>query len=141
MAKQISNKFAESKFKLISSDKSNDAFSVRTISWNIEGLRRNAYNLLHFICVNKPLLIFLSEPQVFSCDIDSIVTIFSSYKFYLNSPDLYDPNLPLTNLRARGGTLALWHSSIDQYVTRLQAPSKFKYRNLQSQTRISNPNL
>ena len=51
------------------------------------------------------------------------MTIFSSYKFYLNSPDQFDPDLPLTKLRAKGGTMALWHSSVDQYVTRLQAPS------------------
>jgi hypothetical protein len=66
-------------FKLVVPDKSNDAPnpSLTIISWNIEGLARNVYNLDHFLSEFRPSLVFLSEPQVFQCDIDRLMTIFS----------------------------------------------------------------
>ena len=121
MAKQISQPYRL--FKLSCIDKSNDAIRFRIISWNIEGLKRNSYNLHHFATMYNPLLVFLSEPQIFTCDIDHIMTIFSSYRFKLNSPDSFDLNLPLDKMKPRGGTMIMWHLSIDQYVTPLDPPS------------------
>ena len=87
------------------------------MSWNIEGLRRNAYNVLHFISTYDPLLVFLSEPQIFNCDIDNIKNMFSSYKLLLNSPDMFDLSLPLDKMKAKGGTLTMWHVLIDKDAT------------------------
>ena len=94
------------------------------LSWNIEGIKRNSYNLHFFLEQFEPLLVFLSEPQVFSCDIDAYMTLFGgSYEYSLNSPDLYNENLPFDKNRAYGGTLAMWKSSVSPYVTVLDAPS------------------
>ena len=112
--------------KLASSDKSKDASipSLKIISWNIEGLARNIYNLDHFLSQLKPNLIFLSEPQVFSRDIKRLMSLFSgSYKFILNSEDSHDPDLPMDRLRAKGDTVAMWDCKIDQYVTVLKTSS------------------
>ena len=113
-------------FKLIPPDKSNDAqnSSLLTISWNIEGLARNVYNLDHFLCEFKPSLVFLSEPQVFQCDIDRLMIPFNGkYKFVLNSKDSHDLDLPMEKLKAKGGTMAMWDTKIDQHVTVLKTNS------------------
>ena len=39
------------------------------------------------------------------------------YCHYLNSDDLYDPELPLVKARAVGGTLAMWRKWLDPYVS------------------------
>ena len=104
-------------FKLISSDKSRDASipSLKIISWNVEGLARNLYNLDHFLNEYKPGLVFLSEPQIFSCDVDKLMTLFAgSYKFVLNSEDSHDLDLPMDRVKAKGGTVAMWSSESDQ---------------------------
>ena len=94
------------------------------MSWNIEGLSRNIYNLDNFLTEYKPSLIFLSEPQVFSCDIERLMTLFDgSYKFVLNSEDSHDLDLPLDRMKAKGVTMAMWDSKLDQFVTILKPQS------------------
>ena len=39
------------------------------------------------------------------------------YKMFLNSDDFYDPELPLLQTRAHGGTLTLWKDELDSYIT------------------------
>ena len=52
------------------------------------------------------------------------MSIFNGrYKFFSNTPDIYDLNLPLERCKAVGGTMAMWKSSIDQYVTVLETSS------------------
>ena len=52
------------------------------------------------------------------------MTIFKGkYEYSLNSPDIHDSHLSLDKSRAFGGTLAMWKSSLDPYVTVLEAPS------------------
>ena len=100
-------------FKLDSSDKSNDASNFIVMSWNIEGLDRNSYNLEHFINSYKPSLVFLSEPQVFSCDVARIMTLFDdNYKYSLNSEGKHDLDIPMDRIRAKGGTMAMWCSDL-----------------------------
>ena len=73
------------------------------MSWNIEGLERNIYNLHHFISDVKPCLVFLSEPQIFACDVARVMSLFlGSYNYELNSEDKYDLDIPLDRLRAKG---------------------------------------
>ena len=91
--------------------------------WNIEGLRRNAHNLHFLISKYKLTKVFLSEPQVFNCDVDLCMDIFNEYKYYANLPDDFDSDLPLDKLCAKGGTMVLWHSEVDKYVTVLNPPS------------------
>ena len=82
------------------------------------------YNLHHFLTEYSPVLVFLSEPQIFSCDISTPMTLFHDrYKFVLNSDDKYNPLSPLDKNKASGGTLAMWLQSYDQYITPLTSPS------------------
>ena len=39
------------------------------------------------------------------------------YSSSLNSEDLHDPDLPMTSNKAKGGTLVMWKSSLDPYIT------------------------
>ena len=39
-----------------------------------------------------------------------------NYSFYLNSDDLYTPDLPLATRRAKGGTMAMWRQDLSPYV-------------------------
>ena len=82
------------------------------------------YNLDFFLKEYTPDLIFLSEPQAFSCDIDRMLTPFDNvYRFEFNGEDKFDADLPLTKLKAKGGTMALWHARLHPYVTVLETPS------------------
>ena len=49
--------------------------------------------------------------------------ISCSYSYYLNSEDRHDPLLSLHRSRAHGGTMAIWHSDLDLYVTILEPSS------------------
>ena len=72
----------------------------------------------------KPSFVFLSEPQVFSCDVNTLMNTFAgSYKYVLNSEDSHDPDLPLDRFRAKGGTMAMWDNNLDQLVTVLKTVS------------------
>ena len=85
------------------------------MTWNIEGLRRNIFNLKYFIeqqqhtpgnKLQAPDLILLSEPQIFATDIDLVLThLRGEYSWFLNSEDKHDPELPMVKSRAHGGTL------------------------------------
>ena len=61
---------------------------------------------------------FLSEPWLFQADLPRATELLSSqYKMFLNSDDLYDPQLPLLQNRAHGGTLTMWKAELDHLVT------------------------
>ena len=88
------------------------------MSWNLEGLRRNIYNLSHFVNIHKPDLVFLSEPQIHSCNLDLAARPLSgTYLYSLNSADKYDPELPLVRSKAYGGTMVLWKIQHDPFIT------------------------
>ena len=83
----------------------------------MEGLKRNIHNLKHFLDKYVPDLIFLSEPQIFQCDLDDIMEYFrGQYMYYLNSADRHDDEIPLTLSRAHGGTLVMWKVDLDPYI-------------------------
>ena len=97
---------------------------MKIISWSIEGLARNIYNLDHFLSSIKTNLGFMSEPQVFMCDVAKMMTQFDgAYKFALNSEDSFDLDLSLDRVKAKGGTMAMWDTNLDQYVTVLKTTS------------------
>ena len=60
---------------------------------------------------------FISEPQLYQCDAAAIFQYFEGeYCWYLNSHDTHDPELPLVQSRAHGGTLVLWRRDLDPYI-------------------------
>ena len=96
-------------FKLpISNNPVNTGASQRLLSltWNLEGLKRNVYNLRMFTDLYHPQLLFLSEPQIFQSDLQNLTRYFKGeYTTVLNSEDLHNPDLMLTSTRAKGGTM------------------------------------
>ena len=54
-----------------------------------------------------------------------ILPFQGEYHFHLNSEDMYESDLSLVKSRAHGGTMIMWHNSINPYITILpsQSPS------------------
>ena len=74
--------------------------------------------------MHHPALIFLSEPQLFQCDTSlALAPLLPTYQHHLNSEDKFYPELALEKRQAHGGTLALWHSAIDPFITILPTTS------------------
>ena len=64
-----------------------------------------------------PDLVFLSESQVFQSDIGPLIKYLEGhYEFYLNSEDVHNNDLPLTENKAKAGNLVLWKKRLDPYV-------------------------
>ena len=88
------------------------------MTWNLEGFTRNAYNLKYFSTYYKPDPIFISEPQIYQNDVKTPMALLQGeYCFALNSADKYDPELPLVKTKAHGGTMILWKSCHDPYLS------------------------
>ena len=107
-------------------DKSGETTGVKfpVLSWNIEGWKRNCFNLQHFINMHNPVLVFLSEPQLYHCDISSCFQMFSGeFSFNLNSEDVMCPDLPLISRAAKGGTMVMWRSELSPFVKILPTSS------------------
>ena len=55
--------------------------------------------------------------MLFQCDLELETSLFKGEYFTaLSSEDMLDPELPLLK-RAKGGTMAMWRSQLDQYVS------------------------
>ena len=97
---------------------------LNCLSWNIEGFRRNHFTLKHLCDKLQPDFIFLSEPQVFKCDLSLYSKPFShQYSFLLNSEENNNPELALDKSKAHGGTLLMWKSIYDPFITPIPTPS------------------
>ena len=84
----------------------------------MENLKKNVFNLKSFTEFYNPDLLFISEPQIFQCDLSNQMAYFSGeYNFFLNSEDLHNTDLPLLSNKAKGGTLVLWSKLLDPFVT------------------------
>ena len=78
------------------------------MTWNIEDLARNIFNLKYLVEIHQPDFIFLSEPQVFTHDADAVMEYLKGeYNYSINIADKYDHELPLIISRAQGGTMVL----------------------------------
>ena len=67
---------------------------------------------------------FLSEPLLFQCDANSaLAPLLPTYCHHLNSEDKFYPELALERRQAHGGTLALWHSDLDPFISTLPTTS------------------
>ena len=94
------------------------------MTWNIEGWKRNCFNLKNFTNNFQPDIIFLSEPQCYQCDITALYEHFhGSFSFNLNSEDVLCPDLPLDSRKAVGGTMVMWRSKLDPYIKVLPTTS------------------
>ena len=91
--------------------------------WNIAGTHRGFPSLATFASTYKPWFIFLSEPQVYNCNVHLYTNHLPHYNLHHNSDDTYLPNLPMETLRAKGGTMVLWDRDIDSNVTILPTTS------------------
>ena len=90
----------------------------------MEGFRRNHLNLKHFSDLSKPDLILLSEAQTFQCDLGLLTGPFmGEYSFLLNSEELNNPELALERPKAYGGTMIMWKTELDPFVTPLPTSS------------------
>ena len=88
------------------------------MTWNVEGFARNVFNFKELLYLHKPDLVFLSETQIYQCDIDhSMRYLEGLYSFSLNSDNLYEPDLPLQRSKAYGGTMVMWKKELHPYVT------------------------
>ena len=88
------------------------------MSWNIESLSRNLFSLKSFIDMYKPDLIFISEPQTYQMDIQNQMAFFcDQYRYYLNSEDLHDQDLPMIKNKAKGGTMVMWRTQLAPFIT------------------------
>ena len=75
------------------------------------------HNLNHFLTAYSPDIIFLSEPQIYSCDVGSLMDFFRDrYSFLLNSEDKYDDALPLRRSHAHGGTMMMWRNDLHPFI-------------------------
>ena len=96
----------------------NAAKLLKSLTWNIEGIRKNHMTLKTFLDTENPDLVFLSEPQIFLPDIADYMTYFKGeYCWELNSEDKVDPELPLIHNKAKGGTMLMWREELDPYIT------------------------
>ena len=62
--------------------------------------------------------------MLFQCDLSLASKDFEGdYGMTLQSEDLFEPNLPLIQKQAKGGTLIMWKKKFDPFVTVLGSPS------------------
>ena len=74
------------------------------------------------LVAHQPDFVFLSESQIFQCDLDQFIHLVKEeYCYHLNSEDSIDPILPLDSNRAKGGTMALWKKKYDPFVKIISA--------------------
>ena len=55
------------------------------LSWNIEGFRKGLPTLLFYIKKHSPSLLFLSEPQIYNCDLSAVISDIGPYKILLKT--------------------------------------------------------
>ena len=92
--------------------------NLSILTWNIENVKTYKYFLQELILSEVPDLVLLSEPQSYQTDIrQALEGVQQEYDFWLNSDDMYDPELPLIKSRAVGGALALWRRWLEPYIS------------------------
>ena len=92
--------------------------TLRSLTWNIEGLKRNFSNLKHFCDILNPDIIFLSETQIFNCDLTLITPFFNGeYSLFLNSDECENEESALESSKSYGGTMIMVHAHLLPYAT------------------------
>ena len=81
-------------------------------------------NLKYFCSEFQPDFVFISEPQLFQCDVAQLTkTFIGEYSVLLNSEETSHPELSLDTSKAHGGTLIMWKTKFDPFVVPLPTPS------------------
>ena len=94
------------------------SYPFTSLTWNIEGWKRNKFSLKYFVDSVSPDFIFLNEVLLFQFEGKRATDIFKGeYCHTLSSDDIADPELPLIKNRSNGGTMILWKRSLDQFIT------------------------
>ena len=97
---------------------------MKIFTWKIEGIKSHQFVITDILLQECPDLVFLSEPQAFRPEADSLLIYLKhSYEYFINSEDQHDPLLPLIKSHAHGGTLVLWRKHLDPYINILPSPS------------------
>ena len=97
---------------------------IKSLTWNIEGLKSSVFTLTDILSTEKPHLVFLSESQAFQHDAPILLKYSQgSYYYYLNSDDRHDYELSLSRNYSVGGTLVMWLHEFDPFVTIHPTPS------------------
>ena len=66
------------------------------MTWNIECVKPHKFILSEIVLSQLPDLVFISEPQIYQSDVDNLMmTVKHEYCYWLNSDDLFAPDLPL----------------------------------------------
>ena len=100
-----------------SSSSKDSLITLTSLSWNIEGVKRNLYSLKRVTSLIKPNLIFISEPQLFISDLTNCMSLFrGEYYCELNSEDKFDPEIAMLKTHAKGGTMVMWQVSLDSFI-------------------------
>ena len=87
------------------------------MTWNIENIKPNQYFLSDLLLSQQPDIVHIAEPQTYQSDIDlCLINVKHEYCYWLNSDDIYDPDLPLEKSKAVGGTLTMWRAWLDPYL-------------------------
>ena len=61
---------------------------------------------------------------MFQSDLPPLLLPFlGNYEVFLNSEDVYNPELPLEKVRPHGGTMVMWHQSLSSFITVLPSES------------------
>ena len=98
--------------------------NINNLTWNIEGISRNRFNLLQIAKDQDLSFIFIAEPWLHLPDAPLVLQDFCHhYSYYLNSEDRHDPLLSMMKSRAHGGTLAMWKKDLDAYVSVIEPSS------------------
>ena len=97
---------------------------LKHLSWNVEELKRNFYNLRHFCDQFKPNLLFLSEAQIFHCDLPLVSPYFNGlYSIHLNSDETDQEGLAMVSNKSHGGTVIMISKNLEPYAQMLPSSS------------------
>ena len=95
-----------------------NSISLTCLTSNLEGFKRNLYSLRKYVDAHQPDLIFLSEPQIFHSDLLSCMSLFKDdFHGELNSEDKFETEIAMTRTRSTGGTMVMWKTTLDSYIT------------------------
>ena len=97
---------------------SSETSTITSLTWNVEGMKRNMYSLKTFTELASPDLVFLAEPQIFTSDLPHCMSPFrGEYSCELSTDERDDPVLAMSRSRATGGVMVMWKKSLDKFIT------------------------
>ena len=106
------------------SPQQDSCLSLVSLSWNIEGMKRNLFSLKNIVDKTSPDLVFLSEVQLFTSDKSQCMALFKGeYNSEINSDDKHDVEISLHNSKAYGGTMVMWKKHLDKFITTIPVSS------------------